>query len=205
MASPDVCTVTADFLLPDANPIYRMEVRIEPAVENAAFIVSSNWIGSSCTYYTDADGNLSVDLVRGVTYKVSFGSRHDQSYEFECPDVASASLFDYLFPYVSVVDMSESSYSVSVGDTVSLSASATLSDGSTEDVTSAVTFSSADPAVASVDGNTLTGVAAGSTTVVVDTVEDDELPVGEDIWEDPIVVLPTPTYSIGGAKPVTVS
>lgn len=205
MAAPSVCTMTADFLQPDANPLYRFRVEVSVDCEFAAFVVSSNWIGSSCTYYTDSDGHLAMDLVRGVTYKIRFGPRSDVFYTFTCPDSASAGLLGYVFPYIATIDVEETSYSIGVGETASLSALATYSNGDEVSVTSAVTFSSANPAVASVSGSTLTGVAVGATTVVVDTVDDDSLPAKQDMMEEYIVSLPMPTYTIGSARPVTVS
>lgn len=54
---------------------------------------------------------------------------------------------------------------VAVGLTKVFSATGTYSDGSTQDLTAAVAWSSSDPAVASMSSNTATGLARGNTTI----------------------------------------
>lgn len=54
---------------------------------------------------------------------------------------------------------------VAMGLTKVFTATGTYSDGSTQDLTAAVTWSSSDPTVASMSGNTATGLARGNTTI----------------------------------------
>lgn len=58
--------------------------------------------------------------------------------------------------------------SVAVGSTLAVTATATRSDGSTPDVTSDASWSSSDTSIATVDGGTVTGVAAGTVTITAE-------------------------------------
>jgi hypothetical protein len=62
--------------------------------------------------------------------------------------------------------MSPPGGTLNVGATQALTVTATFADGSTQNVTSQATFSSTATGVATISGRTLTGVAAGTTTVL---------------------------------------
>ncbi|MEU9498251.1 Ig-like domain-containing protein [Streptomyces sp. NPDC048196] len=68
-------------------------------------------------------------------------------------------------PVLSSISVSPSSASVVVGDIAALTATATYDDSSTQDVTSAATWTSSAPSKATVSAGFVTGVAAGSSTV----------------------------------------
>ena len=61
--------------------------------------------------------------------------------------------------------ISPSSGVVAAGKTVSFSATGTLGNNQTQDVTSQVTWSSSAPGIATISGGTATGVANGATTI----------------------------------------
>ncbi|MNF86256.1 Bacterial Ig-like domain (group 2) [compost metagenome] len=67
---------------------------------------------------------------------------------------------------ITSIQVSPSSTIVPIGQTVQLTAMATLSNGNTADMTSFITWTTDNPTVATVDSNGLaTGVVAGSTTI----------------------------------------
>jgi len=73
---------------------------------------------------------------------------------------------DYTFLNISSITVSPSNPAVSIGATQQFTASGTLADGSTQDVSGAVTWSSSNPSVATIDGSgTANGLAEGSTTI----------------------------------------
>jgi len=202
--APPLCTMSADFFLPDGRPLYRMSLQIQLTYDYGKSVHTDGAVDGQVFYYTDEDGHVDVPFVQGLSYAVRLSVCPDVRYHFTAPETATADLFDYLFPYVQTIEMSADSYSLGEGETTGLAATGTFSDGVEADVTSAVTFETADEAVASVTGNTLTGVAAGATTVNVADVNEESLPAREDTFEAPFLTLPSPTYSIGSAKDVDV-
>ena len=68
-------------------------------------------------------------------------------------------------PTVSSIGISGNQNINRPGGTVSLRATATMSDGTTQDVTSAAQWSSSSPAIATVSGGNVAGVATGDVTI----------------------------------------
>lgn len=202
--APTTCTMGADFFLPDGRPFYRLALEIFPVLDFGATVLSGESVGGSVTYYTDTVGHVDVPLAQGGAYLIRLSYTPDIRHKITVPASASANLLDYLYPHISTIDLSEASYSLDVGEEVSLDVIATYSDGETEDVTHAATIVSGDDLVASVEGSTLSGVSAGSTTVSVSSVNDDKLTLREDLLESPFVHDPTP-YSLGSPKTVVVA
>jgi uncharacterized protein YjdB len=167
--------------------------------------VSGSWVGSSIECYTDANGQLEVDLAQGLKYAMRIGTRPDIFYYFTCPDLASADLFDYTFPYVKSLSLDKVSYSLAVGDTYNVVITATYSDGETTTLNSReCRLVSADTSIVSVSGLTLTGVSSGSTTVEISSFDESALGYRQDMMEDYIVSKPT-TTNFGVTATVTVS
>lgn len=85
------------------------------------------------------------------------------------------------------ITISPSSSSIEVNNSVNLTATATFSDSTTQDVTSSATWTSSDETVAIVDSNgVVTGVAAGTATITV-TYQ------GQTASSSIIVTTPAPT------------
>lgn len=199
-----VCTMYGDFFLPDGNPIYRMSLQAQRTYEYGDSTHTGGSIDGKVIYYTDDSGRVTLPLARDTRYAIRLSVKPDVRYYITVPDEDVADILDYIFPYITEIKMTTAAFTLGVGETAALKATAVFSDGSEEDVTSAVTFLSANEAVASVNGSTLTGVATGSTTVNVDSIDDDGLPSRSDILEDEFLRLPTP-YTTGSASSVDVT
>jgi hypothetical protein len=203
---PELCRVAADFRLPDGRPINRLHVRILTWPDDqGALVAQSLSVLGAVDYYTDRYGHVEFDLVQGGTFVIWLGLQTEVRHKFVCPDVAEANLFDYLYPYLASIEMSESSYAMEVGETIGLLATGTYSDGSTCNVTSAVTFQSGNSSIASISNASVTGESVGSTTINIDSVLDSALPEHEDMLERSYVHIPSPFYVIGTNRTVTVS
>jgi hypothetical protein len=173
--------------------------------DQGSLVAQSLAVLGAVDYYTDQYGHVEFDLVQGGTFVIWLGLQIEIRHKFVCPEVVEADLFDYLYPYLTSIEMSELSYTMGVGETVGLLATGTYSDGSTCDVTSAVTFQSGDPSIASIGEAGVTGEAVGSTTINIDSVLDSALPEREDMLERSYVRIPSPSYAIGTDRTVTVS
>ncbi len=81
-------------------------------------------------------------------------------------DFSASSTLTVLSSVVSSIALTPANPSLSAGSTQQITATATYADGSTADVTSQVTFTSSQPAVAMVSSSgLLTGVSSGATTI----------------------------------------
>ncbi|GAB6173492.1 hypothetical protein JCM15765_29700 [Paradesulfitobacterium aromaticivorans] len=89
------------------------------------------------------------------------------------------------------ITVSPSSASIQTGGIQTYNATANYSDGTTQDITSTATWTSSNPTVATMSGNTATGVAAGTT--VVSAVYGSQTGTA-----NLTVTTPVPTYSGGG-------
>jgi len=184
-----------------------LNLRITPCPEDyGAYILDDVAIMGTTEYYTDADGHVEFDLVQGVSYILWIGLQTDVRLKFTCPEATEAVLFDYLFPRLVSVEMAEADYALAVGEIISIAASGVYSDGSTQNITIAVTFVSGDEAVATISSPySMKGESVGSTTVNISTINDDNLPALQDMLERVYFHLPSPSYTIGSARVVAVS
>ncbi|HMI83235.1 MAG TPA: Ig-like domain-containing protein [Polyangiaceae bacterium] len=97
---------------------------------------------------------------------------------------------------VRTIEVTPLTQTIGVGGTVNFTATATLSDGSHQDVTNSVTWSSSDMAVASISGGGLArGVAAGMATVKA------TMPVGGVSGSATLTVTASPLVSIAITPP----
>ena len=205
-ASPDVCRMGADFVGVDGLP--RVNLRVKFSFDYSHVEVQDfSILGPERTVATDANGHLEVDLMRGVGVHCHLPGRHDLALPFTVPDLATADLFDYLFPRVSSVALTPATMALAVGGTEEGAATATLSDGRTVDVAGAVTWASSDELVATVStGGLVTAVAAGTANISVSALVVTGI---EEIWDPttqaPFAILPTPVISYGAAIGVTVT
>lgn len=114
----------------------------------------ASWSSANTSYVT-VDGGTVTGIKAsssGVTVTAIYGGK-------------SASCAVAILNPMTGLTVSPSSDSVTVGDTTSLTATATYSDGSTEDVTSSATWSTSSSTYATVSKGTVTGVKAGSATI----------------------------------------
>src|SRR5262249_31152845 len=73
---------------------------------------------------------------------------------------------DYTFLNVSSIAVSPANSAIPMGSTQQFTATGTLADGSTQDLSGAVTWSSTNPSVANIDSSGMaTGLAEGTTTI----------------------------------------
>lgn len=127
-------------------------------------------VGDSFYVTSDTDGVFVFELMRGSAARM-YISWLDKTIDFSVPHTASAALDAILAPYlVALTQTSDSAISMDVGETLSLSATGTFSDGSTSNMTD-LQFSSSDSSVAAFsDSNApsvLEALAPGTTVVQI--------------------------------------
>ena len=201
-----LCWLYGSFLFPDGRPINRLRVEVKLDVETYGSVVSyGSLIAGTIIYFTDARGELGMNLVRNVSYMIRFSSRSDVFYRFTCPDLSQANILNYVFPFVEELNFTEASYALSVGESVGVTFECVMSDEEIESQASGVTIESDDEAVVTVVGRTITAVAAGTANLSITDVDDTLLPSQQDMLEAGLITLPTPTYTVGSDILVTVS
>lgn len=156
---------------------------------------------------TDNDGFLSFNLWQGAVIQLELpGRTGDMIFSATVPELSSIDLLDLILPYVVSVAFDEASLSETAGDNFDVALTGTLSNGETVDVSSAVTLSSGNDAVALlVSGYTFTAVAAGSTTISADSIDTDLLDLFQESDGDVIARLDVPAATLPSALSVTVT
>jgi len=112
---------------------------------------------------------------------------------------------DYTFVNISAITVSPANSSIPIGGTQQFTATGTLADGSTQDVSSAVSWSSTDPSVATIDGSgTASALAAGTTTIQASSNGVNGTTQLRVVSLTSIAVTPAnPTIALGGTQQLT--
>jgi hypothetical protein len=136
-SDPACCRCTGTFLDFANRPIKNMMVTFYPNPE-AGFetpaVVNGNRIAADrLTVYTDANGKISVDLLRGSDLNVVWAGQEETSWNMLVPDRSSANLFDLVHPFPVSLSFDQSAapgntITVAKGAVVSLPFSVLFSD-----------------------------------------------------------------------------
>ncbi|MGY4106315.1 Ig-like domain-containing protein [Aeromonas encheleia] len=131
---------------------------------------SSQDITSTASWGSDATGVATV--IGGLATGVSVGSANITATDSASGQSGSAAL-TVSGAVMTELAVTPKTATVAVGQSQQFGATATLSDGSSQDMTSSVSWSSGDLAVASIGSNTglATGVAVGSSTITAMTLD----------------------------------
>lgn len=180
---PRVCRCTGRFVSFDNRPIANAMVRLNAKSESGyqvPKIVDGNLVSAEAyTSKTDGSGFISIDLIRGAEYFITFAGEDDVVWCITVPDRSSANLIDLIHPapvqlkWDSVLAPGNA-VSVQVGETKSIPFTIVYSDYEETGIGAVkwVTFTNSDDAVMGVgysDGTvSVTGVAAGIAQVTVE-------------------------------------
>ena len=149
---------------------------------------------------------VSFNLLQGATVKVEIPGRMlDMVRICNVPETTSADLLDIIFPRVSSAEFSQTTATLSAGDSLSITVTGTISDGTSLDVSGAVTLSTSDSAVATVSGNSITAVASGTATIGLSSVDLTKLSIGQEPDGDGIVRTGLSAPTLSSELTVTVS
>ena len=170
--------------------------------------------GEQVDVISDQNGFVQFDLLRSGTVQILFADRGRQSHEVHVPDAATASLWDLVYPYLASAELAIADAVLAVGESSTAIVTGTFSDGRTLDVSSYSALSSASPAVATVSGCSVTGVAAGAAAISVASVDTASLYAGpptgfetslQDQHQEPYTRLTPAEVDLGDPVSVTVS
>lgn len=134
---PRVCRCTGKFSGFSNTGLPNISLRVSalvPSGTQSPKVVDGNMIASDSTvYYTDADGFVTVDLLRGGQYYVTFSGEEDAVWPITVPDRSSVNLVDLIHPVpISLTwnqdDAPSNTISVAVGEYKTVRYSALLTD-----------------------------------------------------------------------------
>lgn len=185
---PRCCRCTGQFVDVSNRPMKNVRMRLVRDIEagyQTPRIVDGHLIANeSLDLYTDADGSVSFDLIRGGKYYLMVAFEEDSYWPFHVPDRSSANLIDLIHPQPVSISWDQTDapsnavvISLSTNPTVLVHFSALMSnfDVLTQDVYNWLDFNYPDPAPFSVQvtvdapgGNQvvqITGLSAGSATI----------------------------------------
>ena len=132
-------------------------------------------VGWGIRRVTDANGRISVDLIRGNTYHVVVGGSQRVG-ECTIPDRPAVDIIDLIYPYIVSVTFTPAGLALFVGGTATATVVITFSDGRTSSTPrpELLTYTSAAPTIASVSPSSavlsVQAIAVGSTQVSVSRV-----------------------------------
>lgn len=184
---PRVCRCTGRFMSFSNTPIIGATVRLMAKAESGyqvPKVVDGNIISAEAlALRTDADGFVSVDLIRGAQYYITFSGEDDVVWNICVPDMASANLIELIHPAPVLLtwDPTEAplnAVSVAVGETKVIPFTLTYSDYEVMGKGSSrwVTFINSDDTFMDVgysDGQvSITAKAVGSANVTTEMLPD---------------------------------
>lgn len=176
---PRVCRCTARFMNFSDRAVSKNVFRVMAKGKSGLQvpkIVDGNLISSDeMNFQSDSDGVLTIDLLRGGEYFITFAGEDDVVWPIKVPDRASVNLIDLIHPQpVSLtwdpIDAPLNAVSVAVGETVIVHYSVLFSDFQTftEGMSRWINFFNSDETMGSVfsgDYIAIQGLAVGSLLV----------------------------------------
>lgn len=180
-----LCRCVGRFLNYQNQPAADAMVRISSPIdllEKNPMVVDGNLImPSALELRTDSNGYVTVDLLRGGFYWLTFAGEEDEPWNFAVPDRPSVNLIDLIHPYpVSLAWQTEgSSLDVAKNSTLTINFQVTFSDFQTRstELQDILQFLNSDPDVIDLAYQTtgslvVTGRAPGAATIRAKTVDD---------------------------------
>lgn len=206
--STSLCRISGYLYDIHGNPIKSQKITVRNVHDPMLYGATITVVKEYQTVRTNSSGLLTFDAYRGGKVKIELPGRIlDRILVCNIPSAASANLNDILFPYIVSVALSsdDSAVSLAVSSSHSYTATATLSDGETVDVSALLTLSSSDTDVATVSGGSVLGVSAGTSDITITDVDTDSLEVYQEPDGDVIARLSEPSITFPDAVTVTVS
>ena len=171
-----VCTITGTILkatgVPDRGRAVYVRQNGTPGAISGIGIIS----GKDMTFYSNRNGIITIPLLQGLNVTVSMeGETGIRSRTFTVPDEEGAELQDLLYPWITGIAWGTADpLTIYVNSSGSATLIATLSDGTTADVTGAARITIGDANVLQpIDPPTglWRGRAVGETTLTVTAVD----------------------------------
>lgn len=207
-SSVDVCLITGFLINISGRPLVGVRVDFENLYDPLAVGTDTLVLQGHSNPASDADGRVQFEALRGSRIRLTVPNLHgDILFEGTVPDVATCDLLDIVLPYVvSIAWDDDPSKAATLDENFTLPLTGTLSDGTTLDVTGAVTTTSADEGIVKkLSSSTYSPIAVGSTTVSADAFDFDLLTLNQ--WKDNATILrfDLPATTLPADLPVTVS
>lgn len=184
---PRVCRCTGRFVSFSNTPISKATVRFMALAESGyqvPKVVDGNLVSAEAyAAQTDADGFLSLDLIRGAQYYITFSGEDDTVWNICVPDRASVNLIELIHPAPvqlkwDPLEAPLDAVSVQVGETKIVHFTLVYSDyeETGEGAAKWIKFINSDDALASIGYNSGTvsveGIAAGVVNVTTEMLPD---------------------------------
>lgn len=131
---PRMCRCTGVFVdmqnLPRAGVHLELSFEAEAGRETPKILDGRMLVVRSLIWKTDAEGKISIDLVRGGKFFVHLGWEDDRVWPIEVPDRSSVNLVDLIHPAPAVLsyDAPGNALSIAVGETKQVQASVLFTD-----------------------------------------------------------------------------
>lgn len=180
---PSTCRCTGRFVDLSNRPMSGVLVRISPKAEigsQVPEVVGGNQVlgGYARTLTTDQNGKVSVDLIRGGEYYITWAGEDADSWNLKVPDRSSANLIELIHPTPRSATWEVPEVSVAVGETKRILLSVLFSDYQTrtEGLLKWLQIQNSDSSVCDAvlegDGVAVTGRLAGLSQVQVSARQD---------------------------------
>lgn len=207
---PSLCRVSGYLKDIHGKPLVGTFLRIRHKYSPLAIVSTSLILQERMTVRSGRNGLIEFDLLRESRVDVEIPNLL-QEVVLHCvvPNSASANLIDFLFPHlVDVQWVTASPLSLAVGESAEVEVKGILSNGQEVSLTSvSVDVETSDPAVVVESPGDLyyRGVAPGSATLDILSVDSDPLKLNLKPNGDPIILFSVPPPTLPGPLTVNVS
>lgn len=207
-SNPDLCRVSGYIRDIHGDPLKAAVLTIRHKYDPIAVGQDTLVINERQEAKTDANGLVTFDLYQGAEVEIEIPNLGNTLVRtVTVPEQSTIDLIALILPHLVSAAFDDSDpVALVVDERKTFSVTGTFSDGTTDDITAACTLTSADEAVASkVMGAQFVGIAAGSTTISLDSIDQDKLETNEDPAGDIIQRLDIPTPTLPSDITVNVS
>jgi len=125
-AVPELCRASGYIVNASGQPAGGAAFRFD-ATRLPDVVAGRGIVSSSVTVFSQPDGYVEVELVRGGVYDVMVSGHEDKTYRVKVPDAEAVNITDLVWPYVVSFTYDVDSVHLSVGETIEIQPSVLLS------------------------------------------------------------------------------
>ena len=144
-------------------------------------------LGEKIKVTANSSGAVSFNLIQGAKFRLELPDRiFDLARICDVPVTSTANLADVLFPRVTALAFDGLDTSMATGDSQTIKLTATMSDGTTQQITRGFTLSSSSTAVLGVSSTSVSAASSGTSNLSVATFDATEYEIKDNLYSEKI-------------------
>jgi hypothetical protein len=197
---PRLCRCTGVFVNYENRPTpgvtFRVMAKADPLGQTPKTVDSRLVFSSEMAFQTDAEGKVSLDLIRGGEFYVTFSGEDDTTWLMVVPDRSSANLIDLIFPATVSLDWDQddapsNAVALAVGEFATVHMSLLFTDfrQRTEELTKWIQLSNSN------DTTIRMGFSNDGSAVLIEALEAGTAEITAELLDD-LLPIRVPDYSL---------